>query len=121
MTPAAATSISLAPSRQGSVPAVGGSVQGDVPIEADGDSATTLQDGSSIEAKNKDTISRIVMSGMRLYGYQPYSRSKRDKEPLSKAAAAGADEYKSMYHQVYKSVTFAMVSLCFLISGFAMF
>lgn len=45
----------------------------------------------SIETKNKDLITRIVMAGMRLFGY-----SRRKDE-----------EYKLLYHQVFKGTCFA--------------
>lgn len=73
----------------------------------------------SAEAKNKDIISRIVMAAMRLYGL---SQTKRRKSRAGSAAPSPAldatfdqreadrkqdEEYKLVYHQIYKSTCFA--------------
>lgn len=74
----------------------------------------------TIEAKNKDTISRIVMAGMRLYGLSQ-SKARRKSRVSSGAASPALDtcfeeqeaerkqdeEYKLVYHQVFKGVCFA--------------
>lgn len=51
---------------------------------------------ASMEEKNKDALSRIVMAGMRLHGL---SRRRAD-DPT--------DEYKLVYHQTFKGATFAL-------------
>lgn len=72
------------------------------------------------EAKNKDIISRTVMAGMRLYGL---SQSKSRRKPRTSSGAASPivevgfeeqeterrqdEEYKLVYHQVFKGVCFA--------------
>ncbi|KAK4580273.1 hypothetical protein LTR86_000476 [Recurvomyces mirabilis] len=70
------------------------------------------------ETRNKEIISRIVMAGMRLYGL---SQSKRRKSKTGSALASPAaelsfdmldaerqqdQEYKVVYHQVYKATCF---------------
>ena len=83
------------------------------------------QEGSddAIEAKNKDIISRIVMAGMRLYGL---SQSKTRRKPRTSSGAASPaldvdfeeqdaerkqdEEYKLVYHQVFKGVCFSFRS-----------
>ena len=74
---------------------------------------------SLVEDRNKETISRVVMAGMRLYGLSSRSR-KLDSERRSSAPQiqselgtntltnpAEADTYKLVYHQTYKSAVFA--------------
>ncbi|KAI6813932.1 hypothetical protein KC342_g16619 [Hortaea werneckii] len=68
----------------------------------------------STETRNKDLISRVVMAGMRLHGL---SQSKRKKSKGSAAASQSFEqeeidrrndeEYKLVYHQVYKGAQFA--------------
>ena len=73
----------------------------------------------SLEAKNKEIISKVVMAGMRLYGIVP-SKTRKSRSnstvasPALDASFADLDierrndeEYKLMYHQVYKSTCFA--------------
>ncbi|WPH01199.1 Hypothetical protein R9X50_00403500 [Acrodontium crateriforme] len=84
---------------------------------------------ASEESKNKDLISRIVMAGMRLYGLsQSRARANKSRQPLAtttggmshaldasttsidsqaETARAKDDEYKLIYHQVFKGVCFA--------------
>ncbi|KAK5122854.1 hypothetical protein LTR85_003769 [Meristemomyces frigidus] len=78
-----------------------------------------IPEDDSIETKNKDIISRIVMAGMRLYGL---SQTKSRKSRASSTVASPAievtfeqraderqkdDEYKLVYHQVFKGTCFA--------------
>ena len=74
---------------------------------------------SAVERKNKDFVSRIVMTGMRLYDLtQNKKRSTKDNATvLSPAADESEDtveaqrqndeEYKVIYHQVFKSTCVA--------------
>ena len=83
------------------------------------ESVTGQMDGSNVEAKNKDMISRVVMAGMRLHGLsQSKSRKSRaDSSAPSPAVDASFDgleaerkrdeEYKLVYHQVFKGSCFA--------------
>lgn len=81
---------------------------------------------AATEAKNKDIIARVVMAGMRLYGLAQSSRKLRGKQqqrsdrtaspaPLPEDTATpqeleaerkSDEEYKAVYHQVYKGVCF---------------
>lgn len=78
----------------------------------------TEQEGPTIDQKNKDIISKIVMAGMRLHGL---AQSKNRKLRASSAAPSPAvdasfeeleaerqndEEYKLVYHQVYKGTCF---------------
>lgn len=67
---------------------------------------------SSMEQLNKETISRLVMAGMRLYGLQ--MRKKPESDDLFQQAATNQTEsdmdYKQIYHQAYKASVFAFVS-----------
>ncbi|EMC96453.1 hypothetical protein BAUCODRAFT_24225 [Baudoinia panamericana UAMH 10762] len=81
-------------------------------------SISVAGENNSIEDQNKELVSRIVMAGMRLYGL---SRSKDRKprttmsEPGYAAVASGQlkeetapeEEYKLVYHQVFKGTCFA--------------
>jgi hypothetical protein len=83
------------------------------------ESTESTHDGS-IETKNKDIVSRIVMTGMRLHGLTQ-SRKRRTKDATAVPSPAGDEsediveaqrqndeEYKVIYHQVFRStcVTF---------------
>ena len=82
-------------------------------------SAAAISEDSKTEAQNKDLISRIVMAGMRLYGLV---QSKNRKSRANSAAPSPAvdvnfeeletehkndEEYKLVYHQVFKGTCFA--------------
>ena len=84
-----------------------------LPITSDGVAVSLL------EERNKETLSRLVMAGMRLYGLSSRSR-KSDSGRLSTAAEGrpeqgddstpgptDADTYKLVYHQAYKGAVFA--------------
>ena len=92
------------------------------------DSILTANDGSpvpeqekTIEQRNKDALSRIIMAGMRLYGLQQKRRTSKSRaasEMPSQAAttpdikvndsAEDVDEYKLIYHQTLKGAAFAL-------------
>lgn len=92
------------------------------------DSIMTASDGSpvpeqekTIEQRNKDALSRIIMAGMRLYGLQQKkkaSKSRAASEVPSQAATLDVvakgpaevelDEYKLVYHQTLKGAAFAL-------------
>jgi hypothetical protein len=90
---------------------------------------SSLNENASIEARNKDTISRLVMAGLRLYGFQPRkkpSHSRRVSEVNAQAPKSGGEsltqedaerdeEYKLIYHQAYKGTVFAFVSVVVLL------
>jgi hypothetical protein len=79
---------------------------------------------ANTETKNKDAIARVVMAGMRLYGLSQSNRKIRDKQQRSGSASPAIavedsitpealeaerkndEEYKAVYHQVYKGVCF---------------
>ncbi|KAL9602883.1 MAG: hypothetical protein Q9219_001579 [cf. Caloplaca sp. 3 TL-2023] len=78
---------------------------------------------SAVEQQNKDTLSRITMAGMRMYGFQPQRKksvgSSVDAVPTTattgSALAGGTsvgggggqqDEYKALYHQTFKAASF---------------
>ncbi|KXT14425.1 hypothetical protein AC579_8351 [Pseudocercospora musae] len=82
--------------------------------------ATIVEEEHAIEQKNKEFVSKIVMAGMRLYGLV---QSKTRKSRANSAAASPAvdvsfeeldaerqkdEEYKLVYHQVYKGTCFAL-------------
>ncbi|KAI9672050.1 MAG: hypothetical protein M1831_001863 [Alyxoria varia] len=79
-----------------------------------------FKDGS-VEARNKQSISRIVMAGMRMYGIEQrktallatkQSSSSREKNGISEPEpdrneCMADNEFKSIYHQTYKGTAFA--------------
>jgi hypothetical protein len=134
-TPILTRPLSRSPSLVASRP---GSVRGVHPLESKPSTLNRVQSlsGLPIEAspastaeattkiKNKDSIARIVMAGMRLYGLSQSNRKLRGGKQQQRAGSASpaqetatledldterkADEqYKYLYHQVYKGVCFA--------------
>lgn len=78
----------------------------------------------SIEARNKQIISRTVMAGMRMNGLEQRNRvSLRQKTSDHKVETQqedrvrelggqqDGDEFKSVYHHTYKATVFALVSI----------
>lgn len=63
--------------------------------------ADEVSDGNMIEQKNKAALSRIVMTGMRIYGLQQ-KKGMEASRPLY-----DDDEYKLIYHQTFKGALFA--------------
>ncbi|KAF2432288.1 hypothetical protein EJ08DRAFT_695737 [Tothia fuscella] len=78
---------------------------------------TSLSEAATIEDRNKEVISRVVMAGMRLYGLQQRKKpthARRDSEVAAASAASAVsdevakdDEYKLIYYQTYKGTVFA--------------
>lgn len=60
-----------------------------------------------IESQNKATLSRIIMAGMRMYGFQQ-QRKKSVSGPFETQSqlATEQDEYKAIYHQTFKAASF---------------
>jgi hypothetical protein len=83
------------------------------------ENSASLEQGPAIEGKNKDAISRIVMTGMRLYGLvQGKKRNPRDTSSAPSPAVENGsesieaqrqsdEEYRLIYHQVFKSTCVA--------------
>ncbi|KAI9690093.1 MAG: hypothetical protein M1820_010032 [Bogoriella megaspora] len=64
------------------------------------------EEASSLEARNKEIISRTVMAGMRLYGLSSSARG-ATKTSGMEGGAEDEDTYKLVYHQTYKGAVFA--------------
>ncbi|KAL8867882.1 MAG: hypothetical protein Q9174_005372 [Haloplaca sp. 1 TL-2023] len=68
---------------------------------------------TEIEQQNKASLSRIIMTGMRMYGLQQQRKksmsgaSAWDTQSLASTSTSGQDEYKAVYHQTFKAVAFA--------------
>ncbi|KAL8999159.1 MAG: hypothetical protein Q9169_001938 [Polycauliona sp. 2 TL-2023] len=71
---------------------------------------------NEIENQNKASLSRVIMAGMRIYGLQQqhqrrksvgYAFDTQSQASSSMTAGGGDDEYKAIYHQTFKSTTFA--------------
>lgn len=63
--------------------------------------AGEIVDGNIIEQQNKAALSRIVMTGMRIYGLQQKKGREASRPPDDD------DEYKLIYHQTFKGALFA--------------
>lgn len=91
------------------------------------DSIVTANDGSpvpeqekSIEQRNKDALSRIIMAGMRLYGLQQKRKAVKSRaasevpsqsatpDIVPEGSAEEVDEYKLIYHQTLKGAVLAL-------------
>ncbi|KAI5357997.1 Putative Sld7 domain-containing protein [Septoria linicola] len=80
---------------------------------------SATDDGCSIDAKNKEMISKVVMAGMRLHGFaQSKTRKSRSNSTVESPALEATfdqleierkndEEYKLVYHQIYKGTCFA--------------
>lgn len=137
-TPLQTRPLSRSPSISSSRP---GSVRGNHPLEKQPSTLSRVQSLSALpaepspedsaaaatESKNKDTIARVVMAGMRLYGLSQSTRKllrnkqrtgsqsplppEENASPEELAAERKNDEeYKAVYHQVHKGVCFAFRS-----------
>ena len=74
-------------------------------------------DHNDIERQNKNSLSRVIMAGMRMYGFQqPRKKSisamdMAESQAPSLSATVGTvqeqqDEYKAVYHQTFKAAAF---------------
>jgi hypothetical protein len=67
----------------------------------------------TIESRNKEAISRLVMAGMRLYGLQQKKRPKSTRDGAGETEASREEEerkdeeYKLVYHQIYRATVVA--------------
>jgi Sld7 C-terminal domain len=70
----------------------------------------------TIEIRNKEMLSRIVMAGMRIYGLQQQKKPNKLRGVSEGSIATDSqafleiDEYKLVYHQTFKGACFAFVS-----------
>lgn len=82
-------------------------------------SSPVLEAVNGIEQQNKTALARVVMAGMRMYGLQqkkkPYNPRAASEAPsgvphnsTSAVTNEDEDEYKLVYHQTYKAVSFAL-------------
>lgn len=82
----------------------------------EGSAAGEAEGQQTVESRNKDVISRLVMAGMRMYGLQQRKKTGRKgsmagaEEVVTPEDAAKDEEYKLVYHQAYRGTVFAMVS-----------
>lgn len=68
-----------------------------------------------LQQKNKEMVSKVVLAGLRVWGFTASKRKKRAStstsaaasEPIDAAEEAKEEEYKLLYHHVYKSTCFA--------------
>ncbi|KAL9002359.1 MAG: hypothetical protein Q9188_004714 [Gyalolechia gomerana] len=90
------------------------------PVNGADNPVPILEDGGkgSIEQANKISLSRVIMAGMRMYGFE--LRGKKSSVDNSSTAPPSApttvstnnhnnnnpDEYKNIYHQTYKATAF---------------
>lgn len=68
-----------------------------------------------LQQKNKEMVSKVVLAGLRVWGFTASKRKKRAStstsaavpEPIDAAEEAKEEECKLLYHHVYKSTCFA--------------
>lgn len=78
----------------------------------DGTNSPIPEDSNNdIEQQNKSSLSRIIMAGMRMYGFQPQRKKSvgsvtQNLFTDAAATATGQDEYKAVYHQTFKATNF---------------
>lgn len=135
-TPLQTRPLSRSPSITSSRP---GSVRGPAPLEKQPSTLSRVQTSSTLpteppseasaaaltEKKNKDTISRVVMAGMRLYGLSQSTRKQHSKQQHSNSASPAPatpepnltpseleaelrrdQEFTEVYNKAFKSVLF---------------
>ncbi|THW62611.1 hypothetical protein D6D20_04239 [Aureobasidium pullulans] len=75
---------------------------------------TQTAEEEALEKKNKDMISKVVLAGLRVWGFTSSSKRKKraststaSEPPPDPAEEARDEEYKLLYHHVYKSTCFA--------------
>lgn len=72
------------------------------------DAAATPKDAETTIAENKNTITRTVLTCMRLYGFNRPVTSKHVDDTAAPHADTDEDEFKAMYHATYRASTFAL-------------
>lgn len=83
------------------------------------DPSVPPKDAETIISENKNTITRTILTCMRLYGFNRSSRptttaAKNDDSDMNLSAEIGVtsstdeDEFKTMYHATYRASTFAL-------------
>ncbi|THX89192.1 hypothetical protein D6D05_01416 [Aureobasidium pullulans] len=75
---------------------------------------TQTAEEEALEKKNKDMISKVVLAGLRVWGFTSSSKRKKrastsiaSEPPPDPAEEARDEEYKLLYHHVNKSTCFA--------------
>lgn len=64
---------------------------------------------SSFDSRNRQTITKTVMAGMRMYGLQQRKAGEGQMNSESVPETASNDEeYKLVYHQTFKGTVFAL-------------
>ncbi|KAF2207779.1 hypothetical protein CERZMDRAFT_50377, partial [Cercospora zeae-maydis SCOH1-5] len=111
------SSLRAAPARENSIPAQ--AKRSTLVKMESADGAPASAEHNSVESKNKELISRVVMTGMRLYGLVQSKTRKSRANSFANSPAREAksedleldrkndEEYKLVYHQVYKGTCFA--------------
>ncbi|CEL01622.1 hypothetical protein ASPCAL01202 [Aspergillus calidoustus] len=118
-----------APARLMETSTQGGSVFSPAPLSSEGHEASTKpKDADTILSDNKNTITRTILTCMRLYGYNRSTRplsshnppshtdvdtpggevKEGDNAALHSSSNTDEDEFKAMYHATYRASTFAL-------------
>ncbi len=85
-----------------------------LPPSLDARSSEIPEDSNNaIEQQNKTSLSRIIMAGMRMYGFQQTCKKSMSALDIQSqlsgntgAAPAEQDEYKAIYYQTFKAAAF---------------
>ncbi|MCJ1312059.1 hypothetical protein MMC25_005733 [Agyrium rufum] len=80
-------------------------------------SSPAPEEGNPVEQQNRQALTKIVMAGLRLYGYSSKrdpsqggsgtDRSQNTADSQGQKRTADDDEYKLLYHQTFKAAAFA--------------
>ena len=66
----------------------------------------TTEGPSRMEAQNRNALTRVVMAGLRLYGFQAKKKPLALTTDHPTSAADPDEEYKLLYHQTFKAAAF---------------
>ena len=74
--------------------------------DQDGASSSTVEAMSTVETQNRNALTRVVMAGLRLYGFQPKKKPLTNLPNQPSLSTDNDEEYKLLYHQTFKAAAF---------------
>ena len=86
-------------------------------IDIEGKKSPVPEDMNPIERQNKDSLTKVIMAGMRLYGFESKRKANHGRSISIDTSRASTPsyldneqgdeaEYKNMYHQTFKAAAF---------------
>ena len=73
----------------------------------DGAPSHTVEVMSTTETQNRNALTRVVMAGLRLYGFQPKKKPLANLPNQSSSSTDHDEDCKLLYHQTFKAAAFA--------------